>query len=92
MANYGESNQGKAPKWLRFSPALNERVDREDFRDELRVENYPNEQLIYNIEAGNHTRHKKSLATWQHIGQLVFNESVTSKACDTRLHFAHPLN
>lgn len=92
LANYGESSQGRAPKWIRFSPAISKRVDRDDFRDELRVGNYPNQQLVYNIEVGDHPRHKKKQATWQLIGQLVFDESITSKPCDTRLHFAHPLN
>jgi len=81
-----------APKWLRFSPASSVRVDRNDFRDELRVENYPNQQLKYNIEVASGDVSKKSKAHWQIIGELVLNASITSKACDTRLHFAHPTN
>jgi len=81
-----------APKWLRFSPASSSRVDRNDFRDELRVENYPNQQLKYTIEVASGEVSSKSKAQWQDIGELVFKASVTSKACDTRLHFAHPKN
>ena len=81
-----------APKWLRFSPASSSRVDRNDFRDELRVENYSNQQLRYTIEVASGDVSSKSKAQWQNIGELIFNASVTSKACDTRLHFAHPKN
>jgi len=82
----------KVPRWIRFNAAQDARIDRLDFRDELRVENYDNGQLIYHIDVGNHPELKKSKAHWQRIGRLVFNQSVTSKACDTRLHFAHPKN
>ena len=92
LAEHGESSSVLSPRWLRFSPATEYRVDKDDFRDELRVENYPTEKIIYNIEAGHHTSHDKSSATWQRIGQLVFNQSITSRACDTQLHFAHPTN
>lgn len=92
LAEHGEELAVMSPRWLRFSPATKHRVDRDDFRDELRVENYPTEEIIYNIEVGHHISQDKSLASWQKIGQLIFNESITSKACDTQLHFAHPKN
>jgi len=91
LASYNEMNP-EAPRWIRFSPASSTRVDRKDFRDELRVENYPNKELVYYIEVGNEATFKKSNATWQRIGKLVFTDSITSKACDTQLHFAHPKN
>lgn len=81
-----------APKWLRFSPAYSNRIDRNDFRDELRVENYPGKQLKYVIEVASGEAKKKSNAEWLAIGELRLSASVTSKACDTRLHFAHPKN
>lgn len=80
------------PKWLRFRPASSDRVDRNDFRDELRVENYPHSKLKYIIEVASGEASSKSKAQWQAIGELIFKASVTSKACDTRLHFAHPKN
>ncbi len=92
LAAYGEKGSVVAPRWVRFSAANKERVDQADFRDELRVENYADHQLIYNIDVGHHSSLKKSKATWQTIGKLTFTESVTSEACDTRLHFAHPRN
>jgi len=91
LASYREAKP-IAPHWIRFSPANEVRIDRDDFRDELRVENYPNQRLIYRIEVGSNDRLKKSKAQWQTIGELVLTESVTSKACDTQLHFAHPKN
>lgn len=92
LAAYKEETQINSPRWIRFSAANEARADKQDFRDELRVENYPNGQLVYNIEAGSHHKLKKSKAQWQTIGQLILSESVTSKACDTQLHFAHPKN
>ncbi len=91
LAEYKEQNT-IAPRWLRFSAANKIRIDKLDFRDELRVEHYPNGQLIYQIEVADQVKQKKSKAQWQTIGQLVLNESVTSKACDTQLHFAHSKN
>ncbi len=81
-----------APRWVRFSAANNIRVDKDDFRDELRVENYPDTQLVYQIEVADEPKLKKSKAQWQEIGRLVFTDSVTSKACDMQLHFSHPTN
>jgi len=91
LASYNET-QVVAPRWIRFSAANNVRVDKEDFRDELRVENYPNKQLVYRIEVADEPKLKKSKAQWQDVGQLVFTDSVTSKACDMQLHFSHPKN
>ena len=91
LASFNESNP-VAPRWIRFSAANSERIDLDDFRNELRVENYANRQLIYRIEVGSDQRSKKSKAQWQTIGELIFSESVTSKACDTQLHFPHPKN
>ena len=91
LAAYGETKVN-APRWIRFSAAQDARIDKPDFRDELRVENYLNNQLIYRIEVGDHAEASKSKARWKTIGQLVLNQSVTSKVCDTRLHFPHPKN
>jgi len=80
--------------WVRFSPLTAHRADQNDFRDELRVENYPDKQIVYAIEVAEplNQKNRKRDASWQTIGQLVLNESVTSDACDTRLHFTHPKN
>lgn len=91
LAEYKEDNV-ISPRWLRFSAANKSRVDKQDFRDELRVEHYPNKQLIYRIEVAKKNKNKKSNAEWHSIGQLVLDQSITSKVCDTQLHFAHVKN
>ncbi len=98
LGEYNVQGLSRSPHWIRFSPATEERVDREDFRDELRVENYQGNQLTYNIDVGDQAgvvdkaKKKKSSALWQTIGKLVFTESITSNVCDTQLHFPHPKN
>lgn len=92
-----------SPRWLRLV-ASDEmpRIDEDDFRDELRVENYPNNTLVYRIDVasprapaaneGEDTTKKisKKKAQWQTIGRLILNESITSEVCDRQLHFPHP--
>jgi len=92
FANYSTDKQSiNSPKWLRLSPLTTTRVDQDDFRNELQVTAYPEQQIRYAIEvAANSDNGKKSTAQWQTIGQLVLDNSVTSLACDTRLHFQHP--
>ena len=92
LAEYGDKGQMIAPTWLRLR-ALDElpRIDKSDFRDELRVENYPQQKLVWLIEVANEEGRGKSKAQWQTIGKLIFSESITSQACDQRLHFAHPV-
>ncbi len=81
-----------APTWLRLRPFENlPRIDKADFRDELRVEHYPKQQLIWAIEVASGKRNNKSDAEWIILGRLVLNESITSPACDQQLHFAHPV-
>ncbi len=98
LGQYNVQGSGRSPHWIRFSPGTQERIDREDFRDELRVENYRGNQLVYNIDVGDQAdvldkaKKKKSSALWQTIGKLVFTESITSRVCDTQLHFPHPKN
>jgi len=89
-----QASEVVAPRWVRFSPLTAHRADQNDFRDELRVENYPDKQIVYAIEVAEplNQKNRKRDASWQTIGQLVLSESVTSDACDTRLHFTHPKN
>ena len=92
LANYDENDQSVvSPKWLRLSAITPTRRDEDDFRDELNIDAYPDKQLRYSIEvAGESDNGKKSKAIWQTIGELQLTDSVTSLACDTRLHFQHP--
>jgi len=96
FAAYNElSEQVIAPKWLRLSPITQQRIDLKDFRDELRIENYDERQLKYNIEVAGQVsslyKDKKN-AKWQNIGTLTLLDSVTSPTCDLNLHFQHPQN
>ena len=80
-----------APKWLRLTAASEQpRIDRADFRDELRVQHYPGQRLQWLLAVAPDNEKGKSAASWQTIGRLVFSESITSPACDKRLHFHHP--
>jgi len=89
LAAYG-AEEAISPKWVRFSALTEQRVNEDDFRDELDLNNYAQKQISYQIEVAKDHGGKKSSATWLRIGRLVFNQSVTSKACDAQLHFAHP--
>ena len=82
-----------SPRWLKLTALTAQRVDRDDFRDELRVENYVDQKISYQIDvAGNHNdkKTKKTNAQWQTIGTIELLESITSSSCDLNLHFQHP--
>ncbi len=87
----GSDGPARAPRWIRLQvPADIPRVDAADFRDELRLANYPGGELGWRIEAAADTPGGKEAAAWQSIGTLRLTESITSPGCDRRLHFAHP--
>ena len=93
--DFAKYNQDKdnviAPKWLKLKPQTETRIDEDDFRNEFNVASYPNNNIRYAIEVAADTDNgKKANAQWQEIGELILNKSVTSKACDTQLHFTHP--
>jgi len=90
LASYQSSGETKSPKWLRLKAVTTTRIDKNDFRDELRVRHYENQEIIYSIEVAPNTTRKKSNAQWQAIGRLILNQSITSSACDKQLHFMHP--
>lgn len=82
-----------SPRWLRLSALDSERIDKDDFRNELRTEQYKNNRIIYQIAvAGDNQdiKAKKKNADWHNIGVLELSESVTSQSCDVSLHFQHP--
>jgi hypothetical protein len=61
------------------------RIDAKDFREELRVRNYPNGKLIYSIFVRNIGE-----ASWNRLGSMEFTEDVVSESGDKRLHFWIP--
>ncbi len=81
----------RAPYWLRMRiTADTPRIDALDFRDELEVSRYPEGAIVYQLEVADRGNARKRAARWQLLGRLRLYESVTSYACDARLHFAHP--
>ena len=60
-------------------------VQRKDFRDELRLENYVGNQLVYDILVRNLDE-----AQWNTIGKMVLTDYAISESGDKRLHFWIP--
>ena len=90
LASYQTSEAVSSPQWLRLKALTTERIDEDDFRDELRIEHYANQKIVYSIEVADDSVKKKSKAQWQLIGNITLNQSITSAACDQNLHFMHP--
>jgi len=61
------------------------RIDAKDFRDEIRLRHYPNQQLVYTIFVRNFDE-----PAWTRLGSLIFTEDVVSEGSDKRLHFWIP--
>jgi hypothetical protein len=61
------------------------RVHRKDFRDEMRLEHYPGNQLVYDILVRN-----LDDAAWNTIGKMVLTDYAISESGDKRLHFWIP--
>jgi hypothetical protein len=61
------------------------RIDAKDFRDEMRLRNYPGQRLVYEILV-------KSFADsqWKRLGSMTFTEDAISEGGDRRLHFWIP--
>ena len=92
LAEYGLDNEedARVPKWMmvRAWPGSGQ-VDRFDMRDELRVENYKDGKLIFEIYVADE-EDKDGHRKWIYIGDIELDESVTSDSCDHRLKFRHP--
>lgn len=61
------------------------RMREADFRDELRLKNYPNGKLCYDIEVKNFADER-----WTRLGFIELTEDVISEGGDKRLHFWVP--
>jgi hypothetical protein len=61
------------------------RVDAKDFRDEIRLKNYPEGRLVYDILVKNFDE-----SQWQRIGSITLTEDTISEGSDKRLHFWIP--
>ncbi|MCC5644883.1 hypothetical protein LC607_18445 [Nostoc sp. CHAB 5824] len=61
------------------------KIDAEDFRDELRLENYPNHTLVYTINVKNFDEKE-----WTKLGVIELNDYAICEGCDKRIHFWIP--
>jgi len=61
------------------------KVDAVDFRDELRLSNYPNNTLVYTINVRDFGD-----TEWKRIGTIELTEDAVSEGGDKRLHFWIP--
>ena len=84
----GENADAKllTPKWMKIEAADSKRVDEEDFREELRIQNA--ETLTFDVSVA--SAMVGDAKDWKKIGTIKLNESATSSTCDKRLHFHHP--
>ena len=85
-----DTSLAKTPEWMKIQASPNQiKVDEEDFRDELDVNNYTDEQLYFDIfvTTEDSTREEKE---WLKIGYILFDDYIISESCDHRLHFQHP--
>lgn len=79
-----------SPKWMLIKASPNSgQVDREDFRDELNVRNYPGNKLRFDISAAS-DRLPTWERNWRYLGHVELTESIASESCDHRLVFQHP--
>jgi hypothetical protein len=61
------------------------RIDARDFRNEIRLAQYPNRKLVYAIYVRNFDE-----PAWTRLGVLELTEDVVSEGSDKRLHFWIP--
>ena len=61
------------------------KVDAEDFRDELRLEHYPDHKLVYTINVKNFDEEK-----WIHLGEIELTDYAVCEGCDKQTHFWIP--
>lgn len=61
------------------------KIDAQDFRDELRLEKYPNNTLVYTINVKNFDEKE-----WTKLGVIELNDYAICEGCDKRIHFWIP--
>lgn len=89
ISELGEASPEKVltPQWMKVGAQKGQAVSKNDFRDELSMENYAGELLMDISVASKEVNGKKN---WKKIGLIRFTESNASNSCDHRLHFPHP--
>lgn len=88
IAELGEPDpkKARAPRFLMVQGKKGHRVPAQDFRDELRVSNYPAKRIEFQLSF-----RETEEEQWTPIGELSFGSDACSAGCDHRLHFPHPL-
>lgn len=85
-----DGEQDVSPYWIRFQASGGTpKIDAQDFRDELRLEHYPDGVLSFAISVAGANAGSKSKAEWDQIGRLELTAYTISATCDTALHFKH---
>ncbi|PIP88899.1 MAG: hypothetical protein COW01_04915 [Bdellovibrionales bacterium CG12_big_fil_rev_8_21_14_0_65_38_15] len=88
ISELGNDKNVITPKWMNVQARVQNKIDEDDFRDELNVDNYQGE-LVFDISVAN-KEDEQGQKNWKRIGTINFNESIVSNSCDHRLHFHHP--
>src|SRR5207244_730684 len=89
IAELGEADPSRAvsPRWMLITGAADvARVDAKDFRDELRLANYP-AGLRFDIRTAD-VGTRIGPKAWQTIGTIEITSDALSDSCDHRLHFS----
>ncbi len=74
----------QTPHWMALVSENDERTGDADFRDELRLANYPG-GLVFGIQVAGDD------GTFRRIGEIRLTKEALSDGCDHVLHFHHPL-
>jgi hypothetical protein len=91
ISELGERDPGavRSPTWMMITGSADvPRVLADDFRDELRVANYPGGLRFDILVSDQGTRVGPKV--WTRIGYIALDEDALSESCDHRLHFTHP--
>jgi len=87
--NTVESAKIITPKWMKLEAqtSIQKSTNRLDFRNELKLNH--GKKLIFNISVA--SKEDTDTRRWQKVGNITLNSSISSIACDRRLHFHHPI-
>lgn len=94
--NKDQASKAITPRCLRVMAQPGQSNDKSDFRDELKLSDYTDGELILDIYADSPVSDtacgELSADDWvgKKIGYIEFTESAASKGCDSHLHFHHP--
>ena len=78
------------PKWIKIEATPDQiRVDENDFREELNLDNYPENKISFDISVTTQDS-TSSNKNWIYIGHILLTDYSASESCDHCLHFHHP--